>query len=174
MKRILVLGVGNVLLTDEGIGIHALELLQQRYRLSGEVEVIDGGTSGMDLLDQLADRECVVLVDAVKTGDAPGTLVRLADDALPAFFRSKISPHQLGLSDLLAILELRGEAPGELVLHGMVPFSLETHIGLSPEVSALMPEFVERIAEELRRLGATLEPVAEGGAERGFWTAAVA
>ena len=171
MKRILVLGVGNVLLTDEGIGIHALELLQQHYRLPDEVEVIDGGTSGMDLLDQLADRDCVVLVDAVKTGDRPGTLVRLAGDALPAFFKSKISPHQLGLCDLLAMLQLRGEAPKELVLHGMVPFSLETHLGLSDEAAARMPEFVERIAGELRRLGATLEPVA---GERGFWTAAVA
>lgn len=171
MKSILVLGVGNVLLSDEGIGIHALELLQQHYRLPEGVEVIDGGTSGMDLLDQLADRECVVLVDAVKTGDAPGTVVRLDGDALPAFFRSKISPHQLGLCDLLAMLELRGEAPKELVLHGMVPFSLETHLGLSEQAAARMPEFVERLAAELRRLGAELEPV-EG--ERGFWTAAVA
>lgn len=171
MKSILVLGVGNVLLTDEGIGIHALELLQQHYRLPEGVEVIDGGTSGMDLLDQLADRECVVLVDAVKTGDAPGTVVRLDGDTLPAFFRSKISPHQLGLCDLLAMLELRGEAPKELVLHGMVPYSLETHLGLSEQAAARMPEFVERIAAELRRLGAELEPV-EG--ERGFWTAAVA
>jgi hydrogenase maturation protease len=171
MKRILVLGVGNVLLTDEGIGIHALELLQQHYRLPDDVEVIDGGTSGMDLLDQLADRDCVVLVDAVKTGDAPGTVVRLAGDALPAFFRSKISPHQLGLCDLLAMLQLRGEAPKELILHGMVPFSLETHLGLSDEAAARMPEFVERIADELRRLGAAPEPVA---GERGFWTAAVA
>ncbi len=171
MKSILVLGVGNVLLTDEGIGIHALELLQQHYRLPEAVEVIDGGTSGMDLLDQLADRECVVLVDAVKTGDAPGTVVRLDGDTLPAFFRSKISPHQLGLCDLLAMLELRGEAPKELVLHGMVPYSLETHLGLSEQAAARMPEFVERIAAELRRLCAELEPV-EG--ERGFWTAAVA
>ncbi|MDX1593912.1 MAG: HyaD/HybD family hydrogenase maturation endopeptidase [Gammaproteobacteria bacterium] len=173
MKRILVLGVGNVLLTDEGIGVHALELLQQHYRLPEEVEVIDGGTSGMDLLDQLAGRECVVLVDAVKTGDAPGTVVRLAGDALPAFFRSKISPHQLGLSDLLAILELRGEAPAELVLHGMVPFELGTHLGLSEPARARMPEFVERVAAELRRLGAAIEPV-EGDGARGFWTAAVA
>ncbi len=171
MKRILLLGVGNVLLTDEGIGIHALERLQQQYRLPDDVEVIDGGTSGMDLLDSLADRECVVLVDAVKTGAAPGTLVRLAGDALPAFFRSKISPHQLGLCDLLAMLQLRGEAPRELVLHGMVPQSLETHLGLSPGIEARMPEFVERIAAELRRLGAVPEPV-EGA--RGFWTEAVA
>lgn len=172
MKRILLLGVGNVLLTDEGIGIHALERLQQRYRLPDEVEVIDGGTSGMDLLDQLAGRECVVLVDAVKTGAAPGTLVRLADDALPAFFRTKVSPHQLGLCDLLALLALRGEAPRELVLHGMVPFELGTHLGLSAQADARMPELVENVAAELRRLGVALEPAAE--ADAGFWTAAVA
>lgn len=174
MKQILVLGVGNVLLSDEGLGIHALEQLQQRYRLPAQVEVIDGGTSGMDLLDQLAGRACVVLVDAVNTGAAPGSVVRLDGATLPAFFRSKVSPHQLGLCDLLAILELRGEAPAELILHGMVPVSLGTRLGLSPEVSARMPAFVEGVADELRRLGARLEPVTTAAAAPGFWTAAVA
>jgi len=171
---ILVLGVGNVLLSDEGIGIHALELLEQRYRLPDGVEVLDGGTSGMDLLDQLADRERVLIVDAVRTGDPEGTLVRLADAALPAFFRTKVSPHMLGLCDLLAILELRDEAPGELVLQGMVPYSLKTHIGLTDAAAARLPELVERVADELRRFGAVLEPRDAQTAEQGFWSAAVA
>jgi len=172
MSRILVLGVGNVLLSDEGIGIHALELLEQRYALPPEVEVIDGGTSGMDLLDQLANRERVLLVDAVKTGDPAGTLVRLADDALPAFFRTKVSPHQLGLCDLLAMLQLRGEGPGELVLQGMVPFSLGTHLGLSPEATARMPELVARVADELRRFGVEVTP--RKSTAPGFWTRSAA
>ena len=104
--RAVVLGVGNILLSDEGIGVHAVNALAARYELPPEVVVIDGGTSAMDCLDQIASADLLLIADCVRGGHEPGTLVRLGDGELNAFFRTKISPHQVGLSDVLANSEL--------------------------------------------------------------------
>ncbi len=164
---VVVIGLGNVLLSDEGLGIRAIELLEQRYRLPPEVEVIDGGTSAMDLLNPLSNNEHVIIADSVKTGAAPCTLVRLADEEVPKFFQTKISPHQIGLSDLLALLTVQGQAPSNITIIGMVPQSLETHIGLTQEVNAKMDEMVEMLVKELKTLGIPVQERQDG--EQGFW-----
>lgn len=87
VANVLVLGVGNILLSDEGIGVRVVEALQQRYRVPEGVEMVDGGTCGMDLLDLIAGRDHLILVDAVATGGPPGTVVRLEGDEIPALFR---------------------------------------------------------------------------------------
>lgn len=157
---ILVLGLGNILLHDEGVGVHAVEALQQRHRLPPEVSVVDGGTCGMDLLEIIAAARHLIVVDAVKTGAAPGTLVRLAGDQVPAFFRTRISPHQLGLSELLATLTLHGEAPDTVTVIGCVPSDLTTGLGLSPGIATRLDDIVSMVAAELGRLGI---PVTAGG-----------
>ena len=96
---VLVLGMGNILLEDEGLGIRALEQLQQRYEMPPKVELLDGGTTGMGLLDQISRRQHLLVLDAVQTGELPGTLVKLMGDEVPVYFGMRISPHQLGLSD---------------------------------------------------------------------------
>ena len=93
--RIVVLGVGNILLSDEGIGVRAVEELDRRYRLPPEVVLLDGGTSGMELLDDLARCDLLVMADCVRAGNPPGTLLRLKDEEIPALFRTKLSPHQV-------------------------------------------------------------------------------
>lgn len=150
---VLVLGMGNLLLEDEGLGIRALELLQQRYEVPPGVELLDGGTTGMGLLDDMSQREHVVVIDACQTGDPPGTLIRLADDQVPVYFSMRISPHQLGLSDVLATLELSGEKPAEVIVLGLVPKSLEMCLELSDVVSAKLDSLVEAVVAELGRLG---------------------
>lgn len=155
---ILVIGLGNVLLEDEGIGVRAVEALQQRYQLPESVEVIDGGTSAMDLLRPLEGRERVIIADAVKTGDPAGTLVRIPNDEVPKFFQTKISPHQLGLSDLLALLTVTDRAPRELSIIGMVPAGMATRVGLTDTVADQLDEMVEMLAEEIRSLGIELTP----------------
>src|SRR5574340_711188 len=124
--RIVVLGVGNILLSDEGVGVRAVESLKRDYRLPPEVEVIDGGTSAMEMLDDLAHADHLVIVDAVRSGKPPATLVRIAGDDVPVFFKTKLSPHQIGLSDVLATLALTGEAPGGVTVIGVEPVSLAT------------------------------------------------
>ena len=102
--RTLVLGLGNILLRDEGVGVRVVEALVERYVLPTEVEVVDGGTAGMDLLNTLAGCDHLLICDAVRISGQPGSVVKLADAQVPALFQTRCSPHQLGLSDLLAVL----------------------------------------------------------------------
>ena len=157
--RAVVLGVGNILLSDEGIGVRAVEALQRDYRLPPEVEVIDGGTCGMEMLDDLAHADHLLIVDAVKNGQPPASLVTLKGEAVPVFFGTKLSPHQIGLADVLATLTLTGERPGNTVLLGVEPASLETGMALSPPVAARLPDLVGAITSELRALGLAVTPL---------------
>jgi len=150
---VLVLGMGNLILEDEGLGIRALELLQQRYLIPPGVELLDGGTTGMGLLDDMSRREHVVVLDACQTGDPPGTLIRLAGEEVPVYFSMRISPHQLGLSDVLATLVLSGEKPAEVTVLGLVPKSLEMCLELSDLIKEKLDSLVEAAVGELARLG---------------------
>ena len=156
--RIIVLGVGNILLTDEGVGVRAIEELGRRYDLPPEVALLDGGTSAMEMLDDLAHADLLIIADCVRAGLAPGSLIRLADDEVPALLRLKMSPHQIGLSDVLATLTLSGESPKRIVVHGVEPASLATAMELSPVVARRLPELVAALADELRVAGVALTP----------------
>lgn len=158
--HIIVLGVGNILLSDEGVGVRAVEKLQRDFVLPAEVEVIDGGTTGMEMLEDLACADHIIIVDAVLGGHAPASIVRLAGEQVPVFFRTKLSPHQIGLSDVLATLELTGEQPGGVTVIGVEPVSLETAMALSPQVEALLPEVVSLVVAELRQLGVAVKCIA--------------
>ena len=171
----IVIGLGNVLLTDEGLGVRAVEELGRRYLIPESVELLDGGTSAFDLLRPMAGAEHVVIVDALNAAYPPGTLVDLRDEQVPAFFLSKVSPHQVGLSDLLATLRLTDESPERITVIGMVPESLETGVGLTQPVAERLDEMVERVVDELRGAGHHLEPRVEqsnDGAWAGFWAGA--
>lgn len=155
---LLVMGLGNILMEDEGVGIEVIERLRQRYRLSDRIELLDGGTSGMALLDDLRMRERLIVVDAVRTGQPAGSIVVLKDDQVPAFFRSKISPHQLALSDVLAVLTLTGEVPPDVTVIGVEPASLTTHLGLSDLVASRLDALTTRVVMEISAMGFSVEP----------------
>jgi hydrogenase maturation protease len=158
MNRVIVLGVGNILLRDEGVGVRVIETLAERYVLPAEIEVVDGGTVGMDLLDTLAGCDHLLICDAVQTGAPPATVVKLADAEVPALFQTRYSPHQLGLSEVLATLMLMEEAPAAITLIGVVPADLELGAELSPEVAAVVDQAVETLIAELQAIGFTLTP----------------
>ncbi len=170
-----VLGIGNVLLRDEGVGVHVVERLQQRFALPAEVEVVDGGTTGMELTECLSRRDLVVIVDAVRTGRPAGTPVRLSHEELPAFFRTRISPHQLGLSEVLATLRLLNEAPRNSVLIGIEPVCMDTGLEMTPEVAAKVDELVDMVAAELEAAGLTVTAkkpadIPSGPGQPNLWT----
>lgn len=155
-KNILVIGMGNVLMQDEGIGVRAVEELESRYMIPEGVTVLDGGTAGMELFEPMRECRQLIVADGVNTGDPFGTVVRIANEEIPAFFQTKISNHQLGLSDLLALLQLKSEAPEHVAIIGMVPHSLENKLGLSPEAEAGLDSIVSGLVAELAMLGVDL------------------
>lgn len=155
--NILVLGVGNLLLSDESVGVHTVNQLEDEYLFPEGIDVVDGGTAGMELLDYIANREHIVIVDAVLTGDEPGTVVTLKDDDVPALFNNKVSPHQLGLSDLLGALKLTGESPKNILLIGIVPESVEPGLEMTHTVSKAIPTIKKLMVDHLQDIGITLQ-----------------
>jgi hydrogenase maturation protease len=151
--RVVVLGIGNVLMSDEGIGVHAVDALQERFVLPDNVEVVDGGTTGMELLPDIEGAQHLIVVDAVRVGVPPATVVRMEGDEVPAFFKTKISPHQVGLCDVLAALRFSGGAPDHVVLIGVQPVSLEMAMELSPQVAAVMDQVLDLVIAELAAIG---------------------
>ncbi|MEW8627017.1 MAG: HyaD/HybD family hydrogenase maturation endopeptidase [Candidatus Thiodiazotropha sp.] len=166
-EQILVIGMGNVLMQDEGVGVRAVEELEQHYLIPEGVEVVDGGTTGMELFEPMRKARYLIIADAVNTGAAPGSLVRIADEEIPAFFQTKLSNHQLGVSDLLALLALKGETPERVSIIGMVPHSLENRLGLTAEASEGLKSMVRMLVDELASLGIELESRPQVG--RGHW-----
>lgn len=144
----LILGVGNLLLTDEGLGIHAVRKLLDHPDLPENVEVVDGGTAGLGLLYHLEGVRRLVIVDAVETGGPPGTLVRLSGDKIPAYMALKLSPHEITLPDFLAAAKLRDLYPEEVIVWGMQPASLEVGIDLSPALEEKLDELVNNVLAE--------------------------
>jgi hydrogenase maturation protease len=161
----LVLGLGNVLCADDGVGVAAVARLQRRYRIPEGVAVEDGGTLGLTLLARLSGVRDLILVDAVETGDAPGTLVRLAGDAVGPAVRERLSVHQVGVADLLEAARLTGTAPDRVVLLGVVPETTELRLGCSRAVRDAVPDLVQAVATELARLGHLLEPKYDGASD---------
>lgn len=155
--RVVVLGVGNVLMSDEGVGVHAVEALGNGYDVPDEVEIIDGGTSGMDCLDRIADADLLLIADCMRSKDkAPGTITRLEDGQIDAWFKTKISPHQVGLSDVLAACNFHGMAPKRVVLLGVQPASFDTSMELTPAIAAVLPDLLGRMITEIEAMGVTL------------------
>ncbi|MEZ5670864.1 MAG: HyaD/HybD family hydrogenase maturation endopeptidase [Thiotrichaceae bacterium] len=157
-KNILILGVGNLLLSDEGAGVHAVNYLQQHYDIPAGIEVIDGGTAGMELLSYILQANHLILLDAVNSGHAPGTLIRLDDAQVPNFFATKMSPHQIGLTDILAAATLSGGSPDHITLLGVEPASFELGMDLSPVVAPIIPQMIAIVLSELEILGFELQP----------------
>ena len=154
---LLILGLGNVLLEDDGVGGAAVSRLLDRFEPPAGVRVFDGGTLGLSLLPYLEAADAVILVDAVRSDDAPGTVIRLDGDEVGPAVASRLSPHQVGVADLLDGARWVGRYPGRVVLLGLTPASMELAIGLSPLVRASLPALVERVVEEARALGFVFE-----------------
>ncbi len=157
--RAVVLGIGNTILTDEAAGVRAIETLEQAYSVPWNVQVIDGGTSGMEMIEDLSNLDFLIVIDVVKTGAAPGTVVKIAGEDIPVFFRKKLSPHQIALPDVLASLELLDTMPKEIIVLGVEPISLELGMEMTATVAARVPQLAEMAANELVRRGYALEPL---------------
>jgi hydrogenase maturation protease len=164
VKRIavLVLGLGNVLLGDDGLGAAAVARLERQYGIPADVCLEDGGTLGLGLLGLLSESSHVILVDAVRTDSPPGSLVRLDGDDVVNAVRERLSPHQVGVADLLAAARLIDRYPVTVTLLGLVPQSMDLAVARSPPVEAALDALVEAIVREVQSLGYSMVRQTEG------------
>jgi hydrogenase maturation protease len=151
--EVVVLGLGNRLRRDEGLGVHALERLGECYSLDPAIRLVDGGVLGLDLLAYVEGARRLLVLDAMLTDGPPGSLARLAGDAIPAYLGAHGSSHEIGLPDLLALTRLRGTEPEEIVLLGMQPGTIELGWELSGAVAARIDELADAAAAQLTTWG---------------------
>lgn len=154
MKRILIARIGNVLLQDDGFGPCVVRMLAARYRFGSDVEVADLGTPGLDLIDYLIGRDSVILIDSVKSGQRPGTILsyRMAE-ILRGQVAPRMGPHAPALTETLLMMELLGSAPADILLVGVVGESYELGCSLSEPVRMSVDSALDAIVCELARLG---------------------
>jgi hydrogenase maturation protease len=153
-----VFALGNVLMGDDGLGPAVVRRFEAEYALPPDVEIVDLGTPGLDLLPWLADLDRVIVVDTVKSDRAPGTvLVYDKADIMRHAPMARIGPHDPGVKDALFALEFAGRAPRDVVLVGVVPATTAIGLELSPAVQAAVPVAIEEVVWALRRFGFTIE-----------------
>ena len=128
-----IIGLGNPLMADDGLGIDVLNQLRA-FEFHPSIELVDGGTWGMNLLPIIEEHDHVLLLDAINTGVKPGSLIILERDDIPRYLSTKVSPHQVDLRDVLAVAEFRGKLPVHTVAMGLQPEVIEMRTGLSPSV----------------------------------------
>jgi len=161
---VLVLGLGNVLLADDGLGAAAIARIERDYRTPPGVRFEDGGTLGLSLLGLIADSDRVILVDAVRADAPPGTLVRLDGADVAEAVWNRLSPHQVGVADLLEAARLIDFYPSAVTLLGLVPEVIDLAVVRSNAVDSGLDELVAAIVGEVQSLGYRMvrEPEAAG------------
>jgi len=149
-QKIVILGVGNLLLSDEGVGVHvATELM--KTKLPPEVSVVEGGTDGFRLLNVITEADRLIVIDAVRGGAEPGSIYRFdIDDVRNCPSGFKTSVHQIGILEVIDLSELIGKRPHTTII-GIEPKSLEMGMELSPEIKSKVPRMIDLIFEELKK-----------------------
>ena len=155
---LLILGLGNLLCRDDGVGVVAAQVIAATRTIPEGVQVLDGGTLGLALLPYLEDAERAILVDAIEVDGPPGTLVRLEGSEVGPAVASRLSVHQVGVADLIEAARWRERIPPTLVLLGVVPETTELGVELSPRVQAALPALLASVYDEARRFGFPLPP----------------
>jgi hydrogenase maturation protease len=149
MHRTLILGIGNLLLSDDGVGIHAVRLLQEKVNFGESVQMIDGGTCGLDLLQYLEGIDRLIVLDASKPDHNPGKIIRITGEKVPAYLSIKTSPHEIGLPELLFAAKLTDIYPPEVVILCVEAVSLESGVTLSPLVEKQLGEIIRQVQSEI-------------------------
>ena len=147
--EVVVLGLGNILMEDEGIGVHAANHLEKHYQFKPEIEIVDGGTSGLDLLTFFGPEKSILIIDAVNFDMDPGTVASLDDDAILAQLDPKVSLHHLGLSDLISVAELTDRKAQRMTLLGIQPESMEN---LDLEMTQTIKDIFDKVIDNALRI----------------------
>ncbi|HDX9578897.1 TPA: HyaD/HybD family hydrogenase maturation endopeptidase [Bacillus pseudomycoides] len=149
--KITILGIGNTLFTDEGVGIHLLPLLEEVYKDDMQVEIIEGLTDGMKLLGPVEEAENLIIIDAINAGVEGGTILSLEGDEIPAYFGIKMSVHQMGFQEVLFAAKFRERYPKKIIMFGMQPTSLELGVELTETNQAKLEDLAEAVMNQVNR-----------------------
>jgi len=145
MDNITILGVGNILMQDEGFGVRVVEELLHKYQFPENVQVLDGGTLGMELLRFLIGTDKLILVDAVSGELPPGALYQFTHDEVKAYFKEKVSMHELGIQDVLAVMEVLEKPAKEIRIFGIQPLTVDIGLEMTTVATAAVDHVVERL-----------------------------
>jgi len=148
-QKITILGIGNTLFSDEGVGIHLLPLLENALGDYEHIEIIEGLTDGMRLLGPVEDAENLIIIDAINAGRAGGTIIKLEGEEIPAYFGVKMSIHQLGFQEVLFAAKMRDRFPKRIIMFGMQPTSLELGIGLTETNQKKLGELAKAVIDQV-------------------------
>jgi len=151
--KITILGIGNTLISDDGVGVHIINKLNAEYTFPENVTLIDGGTKGLDLLPFIEGSDRLLIIDAANFNKEPGTIDTVIGDSIPAFLSQKLSVHQIGLPDMLFAAKLMGISPPEMCLIGIQPKSMETSTEMSEEIKARFDDLYAEVLDKLREWG---------------------
>ncbi len=153
MSKVVVLGIGNILLSDEGVGVKVVRDLEKNLGSLEDVEFIDGGTAGFSLLSFIESAKKLIIVDAISGGGKPGTIYKFKAQEVPLKTVEKISLHEVSLADVLKLAELRGSCPEEIVIIGIEPESLEMGLELSEPVKTNYKNLLKEVTKQLEEWG---------------------
>jgi len=157
-KKTGILGIGNLLMGDDGFGVQCVEQLTRNYTLPENLTVLDGGTAGIMLAPFLEEVDIVYILDAVDLQDEPGSIHRFSDgDVQSGDIQTRMSPHQVGLLEILELCKLRGKAPERVEMITVVPENLSLGIGLSPRIQPKVNEVLDILLDCLVSDGIVLQ-----------------
>ncbi|HVN24057.1 MAG TPA: HyaD/HybD family hydrogenase maturation endopeptidase [Syntrophorhabdales bacterium] len=157
-NKICIIGLGNILMQDDGVGVRILEAIRERYRFKPQIDLIDGGTAGLDLLPVIEDYRRVLFVDAVDTGEPPGSIMILEKDSIPSFLTAQVSAHHVGLSDLLFAARMSDTLPAEICLVGIQPGSVDIGLDMTDVLKSRIDALVTTVLKRLQEWGVEATP----------------
>jgi hydrogenase maturation protease len=158
--RTTVIGIGNLLFTDDGVGVHAINALRERFAFPEEVSLIDGGTTGLELLPAIEEADQLILIDAVDFRKEPGTIQIIEGGDVKKFMDLKFSVHQIGIPDMLFAAEFKGILPKEMCLIGIQPQILEASTSMSEPVKKVFEDLIKVTIERLSQIGVEAKELA--------------
>ena len=155
-NEVTILGIGNVILRDEGFGVRVAEYLDKHYEFPESVQIVDGGTLGIELTQYVTGTEKLLVIDSINGGAEPGTTFRFHNDDVMEHFQDKLSAHEVGIQDVLGLLTVTGHKIPDVVVIGAQPYDVEAGVELSDGMMKLLPQMVEQALKELKNWG--IEP----------------
>lgn len=149
-KQIKIIGIGNTLYSDEGVGVHIIPYLEEALAEYPDIEIVEGATDGMKLLEPVEEADYLIIIDAINAQRPGGELITIRNEELPQYFGIKMSIHQVGFQEVLFAARLQERLPEEMVMFGIQPASLELGVELSEIVKQNLPKLVANVIEQVQ------------------------